>query len=238
MEISQQEIDEVFDHNPLEEVSFEVRFPINLRIISNIYEVQVLLGDSYPLISREAIELESGLSETIYVFENTTQDQQMRIGEKFFTVIFYHYESFEKFLNEINKVSNIFFKAFSITTLSRVGLRYVNVIKSNNKTELSFRQYVKPTINFPITNRKKIKGFISEVLFQTDKYFLNNRTVFFPDNEQEEYSYILDIDAFTEETVVPEKLSEILNNLHKEIQLDFLNHITEDYKNLMRQTKE
>lgn len=65
---------------------------------------------------------------------------------------------------------------------------------------------------------------------------MSSRTVYYQGNETDEDQsfYILDIDAYNKQDVEPEKLEEVLNDLHYEIQLEFLANITDDYKQKMR----
>ncbi|MBW4526827.1 MAG: TIGR04255 family protein [Phormidium tanganyikae FI6-MK23] len=239
MSIDQAAVDEVFPSNPLREVTFEIRFPFNLHVNRAIYDIQSALEKDYPLVSRKRLEADEDDSKNLYVFTNQEESQQVKVSEDALIISFEYYKSFEYFLDEILKCTELVFHSSSIKALTRIGLRYVNLFtlldEANDAAWL--RKFVKPLINPERLQTAQPKRFVAEALFEKPTCFLSSRTVYYQrdetDEDQESF-YVLDIDAYKEQYVESEKLEAVLNDLHHEIQLEFLASITDKYKRKMR----
>jgi len=49
--------------------------------------------------------------------------------------------------------------------------------------------------------------------------------------------YVLDFDAFVTEKDQPSEIDAVLDELHHQIQVEFLEHVTDEYKEIMRGKK-
>lgn len=238
MNIDQAAIDEVFPSNPLREVTFEVHYPFNLRVNRAIYDIQAALEEDYPVVSHKIVATDEEDYRNLYVFTDPEESQQVSINEDILSISFDYYTSFELFLHEVLRCTEIVFNSSSIEVLTRVGLRYVNWFKplDEGNHEAWLKKFVKPLIDPERIKIMQPRRFVAEALFEKQLCFLSSRTVYYQGNETDEDQsfYILDIDAYNKQDVEPEKLEEVLNDLHYEIQLEFLANITDDYKQKMR----
>jgi len=240
LKVDQAAIDEVFPNNPLREVAFEIRFPTNLRIMPNIWQVQEAWESEYPQVQREEIQF-STLTSTNYTFTGSELGRVAKVGEDRLAIIFTQYENFESFSLEAIKKTQIFCEMFKIKLLTRVGLRYINNISITNATQdgglSELSKYTRSHIDIARiqSGSSQLNQFGSEIILEKDGYLLTIRSAFLRNpNLLQEKIYVIDFDASTEKESSPEKIPEILRDLHHHIQLEFLGHITEDYKEEMR----
>jgi hypothetical protein len=77
-----------------------------------------------------------------------------------------------------------------------------------------------------------------EVLMQKDDCLLNARSAFLikPPSSQEGI-YVLDFDGFIVGAINLKELYVLLDRLHYHVQVEFLDHVTEEYKQQMRRGK-
>jgi len=127
---------------------------------------------------------------------------------------------------------------FKVEVLTRMGLRYINNIHIHgNGQRPDFSVYIKPYADFGRTGSKKIEQFGIDVLMQKEDCFLNARSEFAPQPPAPSAICTLDFDAFTEERTGLGQMESFLEKSHHHIQLEFLSHITEEYKQEMRTVK-
>lgn len=229
---------EVFPNNPLKQVAFEIRFQRNLKVVRDIGEVLDRLGDEFAFSGREEIHFPKEPVAQSFVFSHKNRILTVKVAEDRFAALVTRYESFEDFVGEVTKWTNRFCELFSIKNLKRIGLRYVNnmMFPSTNK-DFTLERYVRPYVNLPRLGSGNVRQFSVELLTETSGCKLNIRNAFVgPLNSIgiEDATYILDLDAFTEKPTVLIDLGDTLPGLHHQAQLEFLTHITEEYKAIMR----
>ncbi|MFY9225592.1 MAG: TIGR04255 family protein [Blastocatellia bacterium] len=236
--IDKQALDEVFPNNPIKEVAFEIRFPHNLRVNRDICELQEILANDYTelLYGQETSPIE-----TVFTYHLISKKLgcTIKVSENRFAIVSTKYTNFESFTKDTLNYTQEFCKIFHIKQITRVGLRYINNIFIP-KIEGSFpiEKYVKPYINLDRVNSTDIKQFGVEILFpKNDCLFLSRSAFVIEPSKLNIGTYVLDLDAFFEEKSEYNQLSEILKKLHLEIQIEFLDHVTEDYKQKMRGIK-
>lgn len=122
--VDQAALDEVFPNNPLREVAFEIRFPMNLRVLRDVCEVQEELGREYAGVGREEVQSPNTPTAINYAFSNATLGRIVKVWEDRFAIIFTRYETFERFKAEVIGRAQRFCEMFRIERLTRVGLRY------------------------------------------------------------------------------------------------------------------
>ena len=236
--IDQAALDEVFPNNPITEVAFEIRFPTNLRIIPRIYEVQEWLGLDYSKINREEITGPGTPTVITYQFSNPKLEKSVKIWEERFAVIYSKYDSFESFKAECLERSVAFFYMFRIERLMRVGLRYVNNISIPSEDGIyQIARCVRPYTDLSRLKNVSLNQFGLQISTRKDERNLLIRNLFAPQDPSQAV-YILDTDAFFENAVKVNELGSILDDLHHDTQVEFLSHVTEDYKQKMRRENE
>jgi uncharacterized protein (TIGR04255 family) len=236
--ISRDDLNEVFPRNPLREVAFEIRFPVKLRVLRDVYLIQEELGAEYPRFERELIESPATSNSIQYVFYNPARGRIVKIGEDRFAVIFTRYRTFEEFTAEVTSRVQRFCHDFEIGPLTRMGLRYINNIHVHgNGQPPTFSTFIKPYADFDRTGPSTVEQFGIEVLMQRADCFLNARSAFALQPPAPSGICTLDFDAFIQEEVSLDKMSDFLERSHDHIQIEFLTHVTDEYKHWMRERK-
>ena len=229
---------EVFPTNPLKEVAFEVRFPVNLRVLRDVYLIQQSLGTEYPQFRREVLSLPDNSSTVSYIFFNPTKGRIVRTGEDRFAVIFTRYKDFGEFRTEVKERVQQFCDLFEIKSLTRMGLRYINnIYVHGNGQPPDFTRFIQPYANFDRTGPGKVEQFGIEVLMQKPDCLLNARSEFALHPPAHSGICVLDFDAFTQGEPALDRMDEFLDRSHHYIQVEFLTHITDEYKEEMRKRK-
>jgi uncharacterized protein (TIGR04255 family) len=163
----------------------------------------------------------------------------VKVWEDRFAIIFTRYETFESFKTEVIERARRFCGMFRIEQLTRVGLRYINnIVVPGDGGTFPFSRYIQPYINLARVESAQVRQFALEVLLQKDDCLLNTRSAFLvkPPSSPDGI-YVLDFDAFVEGETNLEELRGLLDRLHRHIQVEFLNHVTEEYKQQMRRQK-
>ena len=234
--IDQAALDEVFDHNPIKEVAFEVRYPFNLQVQRDLCEVQKRVRDEYPKFQIEEVESIEGSPAKIHTFWSSDGTRSVRVSEDRFIIVFTKYETFEIFQTEALARTEAFCDIFSITQFQRVGLRFVNnveVPRENNAYQIT--KIMNPFIDIKRVTESGPMRFSLEVTMRKPSCLLTIRTAFAgKPPEQPGAIYLLDLDAYVHNEIPIGDLGKLSQELHHQIQLEFLGHITEFYKGIMR----
>lgn len=231
----QTELDEVFPRPPLREVAFEIRFATRLRVNAELWKIQDELVEDYPALSIEQALQPAGTLLPINVFQNPNAARAIKISQENFVVAFTRYTRFEDFKAEVIARTNRFCEKFDVASLSRVGLRYVNniVIPGSGKTPEILR-YVRPVVDFDRIVADEIQHFVTEVRMRRDQHLVTLRGAFLAPLEAGQRVYVLDVDCHSGEPHTAKEIPNLLDTYHATAQLLFLDHVTEDYKNIMR----
>ena len=235
--IDQSALDEIFPNNPLREVAFEIRFPMNLRVLRDVYEVQQFLRNEYSVVNREETITPTDPTTISYHFTDPNHKKTIKLNEDRLAIIHGGYESFEVFKTDILSKSNWFCDFFRLEQFLRVGLRYINqipIVLEDGPGLLS--KVVNPYIDLNRIGNNKVIQFGTHVLIQKERCAVQIRNALLPQSPQHSF-YILDLDAFTEGQGNVKHLGETLEILHHTIQVEFLTHVTEGFKSQMRKQK-
>ena len=236
--IDQAALDEVFPNNPLRQVSYEVRFRMNLRVLRDVYEVQQHLGSSFTEFGREEIQAPAVATTTNYVFSDLERGRVVKVGEDRLAVTYNKYEDYEQFSADALGVTGWFCGEFGIDRLTRLGLRYVNNLPVPAETGGgALFEYVRPHLDPERLEGAELRQFAMEVLTERDGVLLNSRSAFIIQQPSAGGNYVLDMDAFVAGEIAPGGLRELLDRLHLRVQTEFLGHVTEVYKRQMRSGK-
>jgi uncharacterized protein (TIGR04255 family) len=212
---------------------------MNLRVLRDVCEVQEELGREYSQFGREEVQSPNAPTAVNYVFSNPTLGRIVKLWEDRFAIIFTRYGTFERFKAEVIERAQRFCEMFRIERLTRIGLRYINNIPiPGNGGTFPLSRYVRLYINLARIESAQMKQFAMEVLMQKDDCLLNARSAFLiqPPSSQERI-YVLDFDASVVGEINLKELHVLLDRLHYHVQVEFLNHVTEEYKQQMRREK-
>lgn len=230
-------LSEVFPNNPLKQVAFEVRFQRSLKVLCDIGNFQEQLGSEFIFTGREETLFPKEPPALSYGFAHCGGNLIVKAGEDRFAVLVTQYEHFEWFVDEVMKRTGQFCDLFRIQTFKRIGLRYVNKIEvTYDGQDFLLEKYVHPYVDLSRLEPALLNRFSVELLTEKPDCKFNTRSAFAsnPNPMAPEGNYILDLDAFIEKETGLAELSNVLALLHNQAQIEFLTHVTEEYKTFMR----
>ncbi len=235
-DFTKEELDEVFPDPAVREVSFEIRFPPRLRVNAELWKLQDRLVEQYPNVSTESVFVQPGGGVlNLSVFQNPTTGRCIKVSQENFIVAFTKYTRFEDFKDEVAHKTGVFCETFGVTGLLRVGLRYVNNIglPAAASTGLLLK-YVRPFTDFDRVDIENVDQFLNEVRLRHFNHFVTLRGVLLPPLQDGRRIYVLDIDCHSFAQHTQADISALLDRYHDSAQEFFLDHITDEYKNVMR----
>lgn len=234
-EFTKQELDEVFPHPAIREVSFEIRFPPRLRVNAELWKLQDRLVDQYPNVSTEPVFIQPGSVLNLAVFHNPATGRFIKVSQENFIVAFTRYTRFEDFKEEVLQKTSVFCETFCVTNLHRVGLRYVNNVELLAAVPTSsLLKYVRPLIDFGRMDIENVDQFLNEVRLRHSGHLVMLRGVLLPPLPDGRRSYVLDIDCHSSGLQSQGDIRDLIDRYHDSAQEFFLDQITEEYKNVMR----
>ncbi len=231
-----EELDEVFERPSIREVSFEVRFTPRFRVSAELWKLQDRLVDKYPSVSIEsAFQLPGNpLPVPVNVLQNPTTGRVIKITQENLVIAFTRYSRFEDFKDEVRERTFEFCDIFGVKSFTRVGLRYVNNIVIPGSDAASVLKYVRPFLDFDRVPLDMTDQFLSEVHLRLKAHLATLRSVLLAPLENGRRAYVLDIDCHSIGAEAVGRLDSILDEYHDSAQRFFLDHITEELKNIMR----
>lgn len=232
---TKEELEEVFDHPPIREVDFEIRFSPRLRVAAELWRLQEQLVEKYPAVSTESAFQPTGSVLSINVFQNPLVGRIIKISQENFVIAFTRYTCFEDFKAEVIERTKEFCSTFDVKTLTRVGLRYVNniVIPAGGATS-SLLRFVRPLMDFDRIPLDNTEQFVNEVRMRDGGHMVTLRGVLLAPLDDGRRVYVLDIDCHSGGQQTAGDITALLDEYHDSAQKFFLDHVTEDYKKVMR----
>lgn len=234
--VSEEELQEIFKKPAVREVACEVRFAPRLRIVPEVWRIQDKLAESYPQVGEETVPQTDGRLLHTYVFANRSEQKLIKVSQENFVVVFNAYTTFEDFKAEVAARIQDFSKQFEVNTFQRMGLRYVNHLEIPATDGISLLQrYVNAPVDFERFDRESIEQFLTEFRLKAGPHKLTVRGALIqvPRNGQN-FLYILDLDCYSLGSRDSTSLSVLLDEFHYHIQVQFLEHVREEYKAIMR----
>jgi uncharacterized protein (TIGR04255 family) len=183
---------------------------------------------------------------TTWNLYNSTKTTKIQIQPRFLTIEQSVYKESSELMSNVDIVVD-FIKDFRIQTVNRLGLRYINEIKIEDKKDLlDWVLYINKgllgSIDFSQKNKKTIARAMGMIVFKEDfgninfNYGLWNSA--YP-NAISEKVFILDIDAYSKFPLDTEgiKLSEIVKEYNKGIEAVFESSIEDGLRKVLNKNK-
>lgn len=233
--ISDEEMLEIFPHPSVREVALELGFTPRLRIASEAWRIQDLLAESYPAVSEKVQAQDRGGLLQAYLFANPEEGRSIEVSQQSFAVTFNRYGSFEEFKDEALRRTELFADKFGVQSFLRSGLRYVNQIDlapAQGVRELA--RYVKLPMDFERFDPEEIEEFKTEFRLDLQEHKMTIRNQLLRPPGKDRRLFILDLDCHTLARVELDELPHLMDRFHRHIQIQFLEHIREEYKQVMR----
>jgi len=205
-------------------------------VIPEVWRIQDRLAEDYPEVTEETSPQPDGRLVRAYVFSNPSSRRLIKASQENFVVVFNSYSTFEEFKAEAVTRTAEFSHQFEVTTYHRVGLRYVNHIELPALDGIRIlRRYVNLPIDFGHLDEPTIEQLLTEFRLKVRSYRLTVRGALIPfPTKPQELLYILDLDCHGTGQLQVASLPTLLDEFHHEIQVRFLEHVTEEYKGIMR----
>lgn len=233
--VSEKDLQEIFPHPSVREVAFELRFAPRLRIAPEVWRIQDSLAESYPTVSQEMQAQADARILQIYVFANPEERRSIKVSQENFVVVFNNYGSFEEFKEEALKRAEAFAELFSIRTFQRLGLRYVNHIELTEEQGVrDLQRYVNLPVDFDRFDPASIEQLLTEFRLALGEHKITIRGALFRLPGKAGGLFILDLDCYTLASVEMASLAPLMDEFHHKIQIQFLEHIREEFKQVMR----
>lgn len=252
-------INEIFLNPTVKQVIFQIVFPNLFYMEKNIGEFQLKIMDEFPestLLHRRQFtwadvgpdvkltEIESKLEkepigQKIWQFKSPKNFQLNVMGNSLDITSSYHktynLEGGDKFRDIIEPVLGKFLEVVPLTTISRVGLRYVDecpIPSKENSVFISHYDSVFPIDRFNLADANEMDF---KTVVKKGNYYL--RYVESLRKVQDEYKLILDFDGFAI-NVNPRDCLMVTDELHQLISDEYEKTIKEPVKEYMRKPKE
>lgn len=227
----------VYQHNPLEQVICQLKFPTILRIESELparfqdqvrqrypifSEQQALTGS--PQLPQELLKLVGSLMPVrpgrVYEFASEDGRYRLTLSKEFIALGCSEYERWEQFMDHFGAPLGALVAEYSPAFFSRIGLRYRNVIRRTGlKLESTpWSELLKPHIAGELAS--PVADYVEEASHQVVVRFENNRGKvkiqhgLLRDPETGEACYLIDNDFFTEERTEVKNAFDILDYFH------------------------
>jgi uncharacterized protein (TIGR04255 family) len=226
-----EELSEVFPRPPLREVAFEVRFTTRLRIQAETWKLQERLLKKYPEVGKANNVQPNGSIVDVSVFHNTSDSRVIKITDQNFLIAFTRYTNFEDFRHEVITRTDEFCSVFGVDSFVRVGLRYVNEIVLPTIDPSALMTYVNPIMNFARFPANLVEQFAAELVSHYKDHYVTVRSALLPGQLR---TYVLDIDCHSTSQRTSDEYKLLLDDFHDSAQRIFLDHVTDEYKELMR----
>ena len=184
-------------------------------------------------------------SVVVWDFYNKDKTKKIKIHPKFLFVEYSKYKDSKELLKDMNIVSS-FMKIFKVKTINRMGLRYINEIKLENKDFLSWNKYINDkllcSLNFVASNKKTIARNMGQIVFKEKfgdinfNYGLWNAN--YP-NEINEKIFILDFDGYSKFPLDADETNivELIKEYNQKIENLFESIIKEDLRKILNKKK-
>ena len=239
MKVMARDLAEKFPNPPVKEVAYEIRFPPDLRILAELYRYQQTIKDKLPKVGKVhgfEISLPGGIPSYLegpWLFEDSEDNLQAKITMNSFAVTSRKHKTFDRFYPQLKDLTERFIKTYSIPSITRVGLRYINDITlgSDSIGELS-RFFVSPFDHARIRYEDLVSAS-AEIRRKKGDSFLTLRVSFHQDQEGKTH-YVIDTDSYFERNLPVGDLFRIVETLHDNAIREFHDNITDAYVERLR----
>lgn len=234
-----------YKKNFLTDVLFKINFSILLSLNNETpEEFQKKIIEDFPVLEpiqgvdiKIDLRLQSSTSTPIpitWTFSNTDKSFLIELTSSSLAVINKKYKNIETFNAVVSKILNAFFSVYSQVLITRVGLRYINQIKLDEKDFFEWKNYLNGSlishlsfIEKPEVIRRSFNRFDLKIDDDTNllfQYGIHNET--FPEKITKK-EFALDFDCYSQIQVEKEQVMAKLDEFHKIIK-DFFEKSIED----------
>lgn len=219
--------------------SVKAQFPKSERKLGYENEVTISFkgGDEPQQIRREI---------TIWKLNNKNDSKRIEIASRWITLEYDSYTDSNELLKDAREVVDTFIEDFEIKVANRVGLRYVNLLKLNELNATDWSKYLNKKllgmIDFSLENKMKISRTTGQIVQHDETRDLTfNFGLWNSDypNVVTRKEFVLDYDCYTTlpTSLGGPKVSELVGEFNKKIELLFEASITDGLRKILKKTK-
>lgn len=226
---------EVYQHAPLVETVFEIRFPGDPSIECNRDKFYNKIKKDYSKLLVPRCREGVAIALEPYSFEREDGTGAIGLSINKLSLNCKKYEGYQSFKKEILRVFSVFSDIFpEIKVLRRTGLRYINIIPfTREKGIIPLKSYLNVKIDLTPSIPAIFKNLSISFISQTEGGTITTRIepVIAPDKSE---AIILDFDYAKEDNLSMNQLEKYLEESHKHTKYLFEQLITENFRKIMK----
>lgn len=237
----------------LKEVVFKINFQSVSKTIQNklpkvlqdaiIKKFQTLELQEIPIHEFQTFENQYSikkLKEKQWVFYDKDRKKSITINPNGILYKNYSYETYQKLIKDLENIFKIFFENIKDITISRMGLRYINIINFDEKNPLNWDMYINKNI-LGVINTNKNKANLTRVFHALGYDFDDFKIMYqfgisnpdFPSIIKRK-QFIMDLDAYQYGELDYPDINTFIKNSHSKISQIFEDSITNETRNIMK----
>lgn len=227
-------------NSPLAEVVFELKFPGSFAVWSGLERFQKAVGTDYPRLFVPAVQ--PGQFPALIPFRLSSQDdsRSINVALNLFSVMARSYGVFPEFRAEFDRLFSEFRKMHNPPTLTRLGLRYINVLPVAPTVTGSILPILHPWLDMKTEVPEGLRRPVSESSTALVLEYPHGRLRLTVGNAQAEKRsadgtianassvFLFDLDFFREGTIESSEVVSFLENAHATIEQAFFDLLRPD----------
>jgi len=207
-------------------------FPIK-EDAHNIVETTLKLTKNGSKIAEEKVN-------KLWIFHDRKKEKKLELSPTHLDIVLEKYSKYEELKETFIKIVDVLIDEVEDIIIKRFGLRYINEISINDKTELTnWGKYLNENLLsiFKIPgNKDQILRVVHNLIIKYDIFSLVFRYgMFNPDfpAEIKKKIFVLDYDAYYEGLLDSKDIPKYLDSFHKKINILFEKNITDELRKKM-----
>ena len=221
-------------NSPLEEVVFEIRFPGETAIECRRHEFQAMIRDTYPRLLVPESKLEAPIALEPYRFAKDDESAGVMLGLNRLGHYTKGYQGFPFFKAECLRLIEIFQSLFSVDTLTRIGLRYVNIMPFvRERGFIPVEKYFDLAAKMLELLPNRFEDFSTAFVIPVERGKITIRIERVMEKGGTEEAMLLDFDYEEQEDLLMAQVDQYLDRAHERSKSLFRQLLTDSYRSYM-----
>lgn len=228
--------DEVYPNSPLAEVVCEIRFPGNLRVECSRHLFWEEIREEYPEILVPRPRQEVALVLEPYKFRRKDREFTVMVAINKFALSTSKYPGYELFIKEFLRLHSIFEKLYDVSSLKRVGWRYINLIPFvRDKGLIPLDSFLNLGFKVPESIPEKFNAVSMRFVAKTKGGSITTNLETLRKEAGDQEALLLDIDyGKDEKNLVFKNVAEYIDEAHIQTRQLFEDLIKDEYRTYLR----
>lgn len=192
------------------------------------------------LLSKNGSKITQEKTNKLWIFYDRKKEKKMELLPTHLDIILKKYNKYEELKKTFIKIVDLLTDEINDIVIKRFGLRYINKISINNKTELTnWGKYLNGNLlsifNIPGSEDKILRALHRLTIKYEDAFLIFIYGIFNPDfpAKIKKKIFILDYDAYYEGLLDSKDLPKYMDSFHKKINIFFEKSITDELRKKM-----